>query len=315
MSETALQKFGRIVTWYAAHNHVEEPSFVDQSDSGRLDILETSIGAKLPDAVRLLLSRYDGEHEGAEGLFLGSGLMSIDQIVDDIAFAQTLIKPDNPAIENEAASQAILGEIVREILDMLNGAARNQSIPSNWSKCEFDCCPNGFGGPVVYICSATEETERTVMDCDRATMSRIMELASDLHDIERKSYNWDELCFVVNSDHSFTVSRDFYGLTDEGNFTSFPENAIRLTYFHLRWLPLLRDFGGNNIGVDLDPGPAGKQGQIIVYGRDKHDMFVVADDWEAFLDLIIDLIATRPAEIVNSEHLHDFLQPIIMAEL
>lgn len=314
MAETALSKFEYIVRWYAEQRQVERPCFVDQSDAGRLDILEGVIGAKLPARVRALLNRYDGEQDGAEGLFLGHGLISIDRIMEEVAFAQTLIKPDNPYVENEAVSQPILEAMVREILQLMESTARDGSISRNWSKCEFDCSPGSIGGPYIYTRHDTDATERGVINCDKTTMGRIIELASDLHQIERLSYNWDELQFVVNSDHSFTVSRDFYGLTDEDNFTSFPENAIRRTYFHLRWVPLLRDFGGNNIGVDLDPGPAGKQGQIIVYGRDEHDMFVLADNWEAFLDRIIDLIATRPADIANSGHLHDFLKPIIMAE-
>lgn len=315
MAETALRKFDQIVQWYAAHMLAEKSSFAEQSDAARLDILEATIEAKLPESIRTLLSRYDGEHHNAEGLFLGHGLMSVDQIMEEAAFAQTLIKPTIPHIENEAASLAILEAIVRKILQLIENKARDGSISSNWSRCEFDCSAGSFGGAYIYARPNTDETGRTIMDCDSARTGRIIELASELHQIERLSYNWDELQFVINSDHSFTVTRDYYGLTYEENFTSFPENAIRRTYFHLRWVPLLRDFGGNNIGVDLDPGPAGKLGQIIVYGRDQHDMFVVADDWDAFLDLIIDLIVIRPEDIANSEHLHDFLQPVIMAEL
>ena len=106
----------------------------------------------------------------------------------------------------------------------------------------------------------------------------------------------------------------FSDLLDEENFTSFPKGAIRLTYFNPKWVPLIQDFGGNYIGIDLDPGPFGTYGQVIVFGRDEDDMYVLADRWEQFLDLILDQIEKRPADLLANEHLHDYLKPIVTAK-
>lgn len=47
-----------------------------------------------------------------------------------------------------------------------------------------------------------------------------------------------------------------------------PPKAVQKAYAHPAWIPLARDWGGNNIAVDLAPGPMGKWGQVILYGRD-----------------------------------------------
>lgn len=67
-----------------------------------------------------------------------------------------------------------------------------------------------------------------------------------------------------------------------------PSNAVQKVYAHPGWIPLARDWGGNNIAVDLAPGPAGKWGQIILTGRDYDCKYVVARSWAHFLATLAD---------------------------
>lgn len=67
-----------------------------------------------------------------------------------------------------------------------------------------------------------------------------------------------------------------------------PPRAVQKAYAHTGWIPLARDWGGNNIAVDLAPGPAGKWGQIIIFGRDYDCKYVVARSWSAFLAMVAD---------------------------
>ncbi|MCJ1337048.1 Cell wall assembly regulator [Bachmanniomyces sp. S44760] len=67
-----------------------------------------------------------------------------------------------------------------------------------------------------------------------------------------------------------------------------PPRAIQKAYAHPGWIPLARDWGGNNIAVDLAPGPMGKWGQIIIFGRDYDCKYVVARSWSAFLAMVAD---------------------------
>ncbi|KAL9125264.1 MAG: hypothetical protein Q9217_005512 [Psora testacea] len=65
-----------------------------------------------------------------------------------------------------------------------------------------------------------------------------------------------------------------------------PPRAVQKAYAHPGWIPLARDWGGNNLAVDLSPGPMGKWGQIIIFGRDYDCKYVVARSWAAFLAMV-----------------------------
>ncbi|KAK2873359.1 hypothetical protein FQN49_002412 [Arthroderma sp. PD_2] len=67
-----------------------------------------------------------------------------------------------------------------------------------------------------------------------------------------------------------------------------PPRAIQKAYAHPAWIPLARDWGGNNIAIDLAPGPAGKWGQVIIFGRDYDCKYVIARSWAAFLATVAD---------------------------
>lgn len=69
---------------------------------------------------------------------------------------------------------------------------------------------------------------------------------------------------------------------------SVPQGAVQRVYAHPAWIPLVRDWGGNNLAVDLSPGPTGTWGQIILFGRDYDTKYVVAKSWAAFIALVAD---------------------------
>ncbi|KAL7625645.1 Cell wall assembly regulator [Parahypoxylon ruwenzoriense] len=69
---------------------------------------------------------------------------------------------------------------------------------------------------------------------------------------------------------------------------SVPPGAIQRAYAHPAWIPLVRDWGGNNLAVDLSPGATGTWGQIILFGRDYDTKYVVAKSWAHFLAIVAD---------------------------
>ncbi|ROT39156.1 glucan synthesis regulatory protein [Sodiomyces alkalinus F11] len=73
-----------------------------------------------------------------------------------------------------------------------------------------------------------------------------------------------------------------------GRQDSVPPGAIQKAYAHPGWIPLVRDWGGNNLAVDVAPGPNGKWGQIILFGRDYDTKYVVARSWAHFLGIVAD---------------------------
>ncbi|KAL3481861.1 hypothetical protein BJX99DRAFT_218385 [Aspergillus californicus] len=62
-----------------------------------------------------------------------------------------------------------------------------------------------------------------------------------------------------------------------------PPGSVQKAYAHPAWIPLARDWGGNCVAIDLAPGPTGKWGQIIIFGRDYDCKYVVSRSWASFL--------------------------------
>ena len=79
--------------------------------------------------------------------------------------------------------------------------------------------------------------------------------------------------------------------------TSQPPRAVQSAYAHSGWIPLARDWGGNNLAVDLAPGPTGRWGQVIAFGRDFDRKYVVARDWASFLAGVADDLAGPKARV------------------
>ena len=67
-----------------------------------------------------------------------------------------------------------------------------------------------------------------------------------------------------------------------------PPETIQRVYAHPAWIPLAKDFSGNNIAVDLSPGPRGTWGQVILFGRECETKYVVARSWASFLAAVAD---------------------------
>jgi cell wall assembly regulator SMI1 len=76
-----------------------------------------------------------------------------------------------------------------------------------------------------------------------------------------------------------------------------PPGAVQKAYAHPAWIPLARDWGGNNIAIDLAPGPAGKWGQVIIFGRDYDCKYVVARSWAAFLAVVADDVCSGKVNV------------------
>lgn len=71
------------------------------------------------------------------------------------------------------------------------------------------------------------------------------------------------------------------------SITSVPANHIKEQYVNVRYIPISKDYGGNNIGIDLDPGPEGVSGQVINFGRDEDTRFVIAPSLAGFMEFIL----------------------------
>jgi cell wall assembly regulator SMI1 len=68
--------------------------------------------------------------------------------------------------------------------------------------------------------------------------------------------------------------------------SSVAPGVVKERYANRLWVPFVHDWGGNHIGVDLDPGPNGRVGQVINFGRDEEAKFVLGQTVDDFIDRI-----------------------------
>ena len=71
---------------------------------------------------------------------------------------------------------------------------------------------------------------------------------------------------------------------------AWPEGAVDPAYINRRWIPLTHDGSGNHIGLDFDPWPGGRVGQVILFGRDEDVKAVLAESLGKFLEWIAGLL-------------------------
>lgn len=86
------------------------------------------------------------------------------------------------------------------------------------------------------------------------------------------------------------------------NQRSIPPNSIQPYYYHKGWVILLKDNIGNQVAMDLLPGPAGQVGQIILFGRDFDTKLVIASSLQEFLFVFVTDLEQDNFQIDSSEY-------------
>lgn len=104
-------------------------------------------------------------------------------------------------------------------------------------------------------------------------------------------------------DNWLVAHRDFPQMNVDIPSSSYPEGAIRDLYCSPGWLGFLSDGGGNFVGLDFAPGPAGTAGQVITFGRDEEFKHVLASSLDAFLrEYLLRLEANRVSVVTLPDH-------------
>jgi cell wall assembly regulator SMI1 len=71
---------------------------------------------------------------------------------------------------------------------------------------------------------------------------------------------------------------------------AWPEGAVDSAYTNPGWIPLTGDGSSGHIGLDFDPWPDGRVGQVILFGRDEDVKVVLAESLGQFLKWVAGLL-------------------------
>lgn len=88
---------------------------------------------------------------------------------------------------------------------------------------------------------------------------------------------------------------------NEGDHYSVPAGWIKERYIDRYWLPISKDWGGNHLGLDLDPDEMGRWGQVINFGRDEEVKYVIARTLTDLLQFIRDAAKERSYSVHQEE--------------
>lgn len=303
-------KIYSITKWFSDEKGENVNQLVIQNNSHLIDDIEELIGERLTDDVRCFLEKFDGESGNGYGSFFGHSIMSIEEIMINLDFAKSQVKPENPVVIDPERSNTLIQGIIKSVAKELPLKKRWGFIKAKWFKVEFEMSPNSFGGPYFYRDKSTSNKEREIIELSENCRNHISNLTKQLHELELNSFNWDNLKIVAYGNDTSEVERSFFDFDNLLPLTSTPDKVIKKKYFHLKWIPLMSDFSGNYIGVDLDPDINGVKGQVIIFGRDEEDMIVLANSLEDFLDWNIELIAKGSEKLQSDSHLHDVYRGI-----
>ncbi|RJF73041.1 hypothetical protein D3875_17320 [Deinococcus cavernae] len=112
-----------------------------------------------------------------------------------------------------------------------------------------------------------------------------------------------------------SLAGEDFASSPEGH-SSFPLDAITPRYINLGWIPFLTDYGGNSVGIDLAPASAGVRGQVITFGRDEREKYVLAPSLHDFLREYVERLEAGRGRVIDENDL-DFppFQPFQRLEL
>jgi len=305
-----IEKWNQIIDWQKDNSKEKTFLLAGPIENEDLKQMEELIGEALPAAFKTLYLYADGQIENGPGMLFGEEFMNSKAIINQLEISRTFLKPKDKKVEHPEKSKLLLDAIV----DFYIAQAPQHKLfgfQKSWYKIEFSCSTGSYGGPYLYKNKNTTEKEREILEIEYKDYKSIAETIEKLAHLEKESYNWDELKFIVYADGKYEVEREYYNFDEEIPFTSTPENAIKKKYFHYKWIPIFSDYGCNYIGIDLDPDINGTKGQIINFGRDEEKMIVIAPNLESFFDFILNEIKANNAQKLKSEfHLHDQIREI-----
>jgi cell wall assembly regulator SMI1 len=273
--------------------------------------IEELLEENLPSEFKLLYSFAHGQNSNGRGILCGEKFMSAEEIIGQLKESRKFIKPVNRIIGQPEKSEELIKKIVAFYLSK---APRSKflGLKPSWFKMELSCSADAYNGPYLYKNENAKRGEYAILEIDPKEYEAIETVIQELYRLEEESYNWDELNFIIYQTGKYEVKRsDYDDLHDESLFSSSPEAAIKKKYFHHKWVPVFSDYSGNYIGIDLDPDTNGIKGQIINFGRDEADMFVIANNIEDFFDFFLSESKKSNSELLSSDfRLHEVLREL-----
>lgn len=246
--------------------------------------IEQLLETPLPAEIRLLYSYANGQTQAETGLLFDHHFCSLADASEALDISRSFIRPAVNQLLYPQQSAELLAQLVEQFRQVGNQQKNWLGMRKKWHRLQVSCYINGYGGPYVYASANTPDSQREIMQLSDSVAENVMRITDSLYKLERANWYWNEIQLTIFADGQSAVNRSCYDFDQAIPFTSTPAGAIQKKYLHYKWLPVFSDYGGNYIGVDLDPDINGTIGQVINFGRDVEDMYVLAPNLEVLFE-------------------------------
>jgi cell wall assembly regulator SMI1 len=293
--------FENIIKWQIENNDLNSNCLREPINANSIDEIEKLLGEKFPVDLLELYAYSDGQiHDTSIYAFLGLEFMDSLDIINHIKFCKSLIKG---AFKKSNKSDALIEEIVAFYIQK-SPPKSFLGFTKKWYKLNAKIGVDYFEGPYLYKTKSSTKYDKIPIKID--DYSPIREVVSALHKLENNS--WDKICITIYHNGNYEVNRtNFEYDIPKSN----PSGKIKEINFHEKWIPFLHDSTGNYIAYDLDPDHLGNKGQIIIFGKDEYENYLIADSLTSFLKLIYDELSSGNIKnLINKIHLFENLKKI-----
>lgn len=249
----------RIELWIDQEYPELDDSLNTGASSSDLNEFERDISLKLPNHVRQFYNRHDGQFRGGKptGLIMGLTLLDLESIFEEFTIWSKVadrLKQSSPTgglfksgnVGTSAGNSGLSGSGFSSLADLLGFDSKTNLVGSSTNL-----------GSSNLAGSSSNLTGGSNFGSRPGSSSQINLLSS-------KSLKSDSNSFTSNQ-------------------RLIPANFIKSEYYYPGWIPILKDHIGNQIAIDLSPGPKGNQGQIIIFGRDFDTKLVISSSFQEFI--------------------------------
>jgi len=293
--------FDNIIKWQIENSNLNSNCLKAPIEPNSINEIEKLLEEKFPDDLLELYSYSDGQIQDTSiYAFLGLEFMSSLDIINHIKLCKSLIKGE---LKKSNKSDSLIEEI--KAFYILKAPPKSIfGFTKKWYKINAKIGVGYFAGPYLYKTKSSTKNDKIPIKID--DYSPIKEVVIELQKLENNS--WDTIDITIYFDGNFELERNKF---EYDNPISNPPDKIKKINFHHKWLPFLHDSAGNYVAYDLDPDDVGDKGQIIIFGKDEYENYLIANSLTSFLELIHNEISLRNINnLINETHVFENLKKI-----
>src|SRR6218665_2431306 len=177
--------------------------------------IEMLLEEPLPEDFKELYNFANGQSLDGEGLLFKDYFIDSEEIIRQLSFSKSLLKPEIRKIEFPQKSEKLVKKIINFYIER---APKHKlfGLQKSWYKIEFSFGINSYNGPYWYADNKTSLLQRELYKINDYNI--IGPIIEELHELEKTGYNWDEIKLIVYANGQHEIERLNWDFDSEMTF-------------------------------------------------------------------------------------------------